>query len=273
MSDVIERKYDVSADELYSAIEHAVSRLGYKVQVAAQGQHTLTFKTGLSMKTWSGQRMEAKAVRRSDGGATLFLSRRANAQLYDWGEQKDVTNKFFAAVATAVSEVGDNASGAAEVRAIESPSEPMPAPAATGPTVLGPDAENRFGTRAVDALREEEAGGSSARTQPRGEDFRRQSANAARATGRFLRAINWRTLTSFRFLFGNFIIAAILAAVASLVSPILGTVVLIAVFGLLVVGGAMNPNLVLYCPYCKKRVKMGATTCHHCGQVVVKAPS
>jgi hypothetical protein len=32
--------------------------------------------------------------------------------------------------------------------------------------------------------------------------------------------------------------------------------------------GAANPGTVLYCPYCRKRVKAGANTCHHCQQRV-----
>jgi hypothetical protein len=29
------------------------------------------------------------------------------------------------------------------------------------------------------------------------------------------------------------------------------------------------PTTVLYCPHCRKRVKIGATSCHHCGRTVV----
>lgn len=38
--------------------------------------------------------------------------------------------------------------------------------------------------------------------------------------------------------------------------------------GALLAFGAYRGRLVLTCPYCFKRVKIGAQTCHHCGQVV-----
>jgi hypothetical protein len=31
----------------------------------------------------------------------------------------------------------------------------------------------------------------------------------------------------------------------------------------------VSPENVLYCPYCKKRVKVGASACHHCGRSVL----
>jgi hypothetical protein len=34
----------------------------------------------------------------------------------------------------------------------------------------------------------------------------------------------------------------------------------------------LSDEQMLYCPHCKKRVKMGADTCHHCGREV-KPPS
>lgn len=35
------------------------------------------------------------------------------------------------------------------------------------------------------------------------------------------------------------------------------------------VGVFFNDDLVLRCPWCEKRVKLGATTCHHCGRDVL----
>lgn len=267
MADVVERKYAALPEEIFSAVEHAVGRLGYKVQVAAaHGQHTLTFKSGMSMKTWTGQRMEAKVVRRADGGSTLFLSRRGSGQAYDWGEKDQVTAKFFAAVEEALSEFNgtepDDSPPYEAVYKEESVSTP--------PTVLGPNAEKRFGSRAVETVQGlEQNEPPPPASKSRDTDLRRQSARAAQGARDIARAINWQTLFSFRFLFGNLIVAAVIAILPSLLWPPLGAVVFFGAFAVLVIVGAMNPELVLYCPYCKKRVKAGASACHHCGRAVV----
>lgn len=266
MADVIERKYAASPNEIFSAVEHAVGRLGFKVQVAARGQHLLTFKSGMSMKTWTGQRMEAKVVQRADGGSTLFLSCRGSGQAHDWGEKKEVTAKFFSAVENALSEfeTTEPEKSPAHVTVLEEEE------VSAAPTVLGPDAQKRFGSRAVEAVQEvERSEPAPPPLKPRGRDLRQKSAKAARATSRVVRAINWQTLFSFRFLFGNLIIAALIAILPSLLWAPLGAVVFFGAFAVLVVVGATNPELVLYCPHCKKRVKAGASACHHCGRVVV----
>jgi Flp pilus assembly protein TadB len=137
------------------------------------------------------------------------------------------------------------------------------------PTVLGPDAERRFGSRAVEAVQEvERSEPVPVPSKPRGRDLRQKSAKAAQTTGQVVRAINWQTLFSFRFLLGNLLIAAVIAILPSLLWPVLGSVVFFAAFAVLVVVGATNPELVLYCPHCKKRVKAGASACHHCGRTV-----
>lgn len=46
--------------------------------------------------------------------------------------------------------------------------------------------------------------------------------------------------------------------------------------GLLIFGGAavlplLNGRSALKCPYCRKRVKLGASVCHHCGRPVGRA--
>ena len=84
--------------------------------------------------------------------------------------------------------------------------------------------------------------------------------------------ISWaatvRKLFSFRLMLGAIVVAVVVGAVASLAWQPLAYI-WIPTFLLVWVGGALNPLHVLYCPYCKKRVKAGADSCHHCGRVVV----
>lgn len=74
---------------------------------------------------------------------------------------------------------------------------------------------------------------------------------------------------SFRLLFGALLAAGLVgAAVGSLISEAVGGVVAVAVFVPVWLLTAANPMAVLYCPYCRKRVKGGADVCHHCGRHV-----
>lgn len=100
MADAVQEKYSAPRAQVLAAVEAAVNSLGYKV--VEQGEDFLEFKTGLSMKTWSGQRMEARVVDEENGGSVLRLVRQGSGQLYDWGEKKEVTARFFAAVASSL---------------------------------------------------------------------------------------------------------------------------------------------------------------------------
>jgi hypothetical protein len=102
MADSVEQQYGNSPGLVRQAIGAAVSKLGYKV--VEQGDDYLRFKTGLSMKTWSGQNMEARVVAQPGGASTLRLVRAGSGQLVDWGEKKEVTARFLAAVAAELPE-------------------------------------------------------------------------------------------------------------------------------------------------------------------------
>lgn len=72
---------------------------------------------------------------------------------------------------------------------------------------------------------------------------------------------------SFRILFGCAFVAIVAGVIASLLwTPLayLAIPVFLVVWGLAIV----NDDNVLRCPYCAKRVKLGASTCHHCGRTV-----
>jgi hypothetical protein len=62
-----------------------------------------------------------------------------------------------------------------------------------------------------------------------------------------------------------------MALLASFASGGNSTVVGIVFFGVLALYAfaLMSGRMKLKCPYCHKRVKLQATTCHHCGRDVV----
>lgn len=72
-------------------------------------------------------------------------------------------------------------------------------------------------------------------------------------------------LASFRLMLAAAILGVIVAVVLNLLwAPLAYLGVPVALLAW--IGAAMNPETTLYCAHCRKRVKAGATTCHHCGQ-------
>lgn len=99
-----------SPDEVFAAAEHALDLLEYKSSaqdvaavLASRQQRILAFKTGWSLSTGSGQRMEV-SVDAAEPGSVLHLRRQRKAQLYDWGEKNEVTRRFLGALQTALAE-------------------------------------------------------------------------------------------------------------------------------------------------------------------------
>jgi predicted amidophosphoribosyltransferase len=43
-------------------------------------------------------------------------------------------------------------------------------------------------------------------------------------------------------------------------------------YALLVLASVFDDTNVLYCPFCRKRVKLNAKACHHCGRTVTPSP-
>lgn len=82
------------------------------------------------------------------------------------------------------------------------------------------------------------------------------------------RAVDWRKVASVRVWIGAAIPAVIVGALLGEVwRPLVYLwIPLFAVLWLILV---IDPTHVLYCPHCSKRVKAGASACHHCGRDVV----
>jgi hypothetical protein len=78
----------------------------------------------------------------------------------------------------------------------------------------------------------------------------------------------FENLVSLRIIITALIAAGIVGAGAEWVwEPLgvpVGLTVLVATWLLL----ALSPTTVLFCPFCRKRVKLGASHCHHCGRAV-----
>jgi hypothetical protein len=82
------------------------------------------------------------------------------------------------------------------------------------------------------------------------------------------RGINWRNLGSFRLAMAAFFVALLFAVPASLVSSLLATIAFVLAILLVYAYALLNPGFQAYCPHCRRRVRLGSGTCHHCGRRV-----
>lgn len=72
---------------------------------------------------------------------------------------------------------------------------------------------------------------------------------------------------SLRVLFGSLFVSLVAAVLLSLLWEPLAYA-FIPIFGLLYASAILNEDNAITCPYCRKRVKLGAGTCSHCGRDV-----
>lgn len=93
--------------------------------------------------------------------------------------------------------------------------------------------------------------------------------------------MNWPALFSFRVWMSSgclgFLVFFAVVLVLSVVGinaaegtagTVLAVIIFLPVFLFALFAQVTDKSHVLYCPHCRKRVKMGADRCHHCGQMV-----
>ena len=90
---------DCSAARLYSAAVRAVTELGFSIISSDSGAATLSFRTGMSIKSWQGQEMTATVIPESSSGAQVVVGGRRvtrgyQLQVFDWGEARSIAIKF-----------------------------------------------------------------------------------------------------------------------------------------------------------------------------------
>jgi len=98
MSEAVTKVYKSTQAEIFSAAQRAIRDLGYKVDRLDRTNGLLTFKTGLSWKSWAGQEMSIMLIDLSSTEVEVSLSGKRNqtgviVQLYDWGEVNGIANK------------------------------------------------------------------------------------------------------------------------------------------------------------------------------------
>jgi hypothetical protein len=84
---------------LYLATVRAVTESGYSIINSDSDTGTLSFRTGMSMKSWQGQEMTATVLTASRDAAKIVIggkrvTRGYQLQVYDWGEAAKIAIKL-----------------------------------------------------------------------------------------------------------------------------------------------------------------------------------
>jgi Short C-terminal domain len=123
MAKAVEKAYGASAGRLYAALLRAVSELGYSISHSDATDRTVSFNTGLSMKSWGGQNMTATVFPLAEGDSKIVVGGRRHQnspQVFDWGEKGKITGKLLEAIDRALPETPEPAQPTAPTGAASS---------------------------------------------------------------------------------------------------------------------------------------------------------
>ncbi len=91
-----QRTYDVAKEVLFEAASRVAALRGYSIKHVDPAECTISFNTGMSIKTFRGQNMTVTVLRADDLRSKAIIGgRSASGQLYDWGELNRLTQDFF----------------------------------------------------------------------------------------------------------------------------------------------------------------------------------
>lgn len=117
MAKPTEKTYDATPRRLYDAALKAAASLGYSVSYTDNDSLILSFKTGMSMRSWSGQAMSASIFAEGNGAKLLLTGGLAKkgtvvtgGQLVSWGEKGAITRRFLETVDRVLPETPEAAS-------------------------------------------------------------------------------------------------------------------------------------------------------------------
>jgi hypothetical protein len=145
----IEKAYPASRERLYAALLRTVSELGYSITNTDGQSGTISFSTGMSMRSWSGQNMTATIFALAEGGSKVVVGGKreqkgspfgGGGQIVDWGEKGKITGKLLEHLD----------------RMLEETPEPAPAAAAGGSPSTVEELQRLASLRAQGVLTEEE---------------------------------------------------------------------------------------------------------------------
>jgi hypothetical protein len=114
MAKAEERTYDAAPDRVYSAAIKAIADLGYSVRSSDSPSRIVSFNTGMSWRSWSGQDMTVSVIEQAGGTRVTLTGGLAKkgtiitgGQLVAWGEKGTVSRRFLEALDRAVASTPD----------------------------------------------------------------------------------------------------------------------------------------------------------------------
>ena len=104
MAKAEERTYDAAPGRVYSAAIKAIADLGYSVRSSDSQSRIVSFNTGMSWRSWSGQDMTVSVIEQAGGTRVTLTGGLAKkgtvitgGQLVAWGEKGAVSRRFLEA--------------------------------------------------------------------------------------------------------------------------------------------------------------------------------
>src|SRR5687767_13678802 len=103
MPKAVEKAYSASRDRLFAALLRSVSELGYSINNTDAASGTISFSTGMSMRSWAGQNMTATVFALGEGESKVVVGGKreqkgsplgGGGQVFDWGEKGKITRKL-----------------------------------------------------------------------------------------------------------------------------------------------------------------------------------
>jgi hypothetical protein len=93
----VNKTYKLKKDTLFQVALQAIKELGYRFDRIDKDSGLICFETGLSWKSWAGQRMSILIMGEGDVAEISISGVRKQTgvivQLYDWGEAKSIAYK------------------------------------------------------------------------------------------------------------------------------------------------------------------------------------
>jgi hypothetical protein len=99
----VEKAYSASRDRLFAALLRSVSELGYSINNSDTALGTISFSTGMSMRSSAGQNMTATVFAVGEAESKVVMGGKreqkgspfgGGGQVYDWGEKGKITRKL-----------------------------------------------------------------------------------------------------------------------------------------------------------------------------------
>lgn len=98
MARTVHQDFEIRTTVLLDLVKRAIVDCGYKLDTVQAESGLITFRSGMSWKSWAGQELSALISECGNGVSRVDISGRRNSngailQIYDWGEAASIAKK------------------------------------------------------------------------------------------------------------------------------------------------------------------------------------